>query len=180
MRIVLTGKYNYFELSDILESALEDIADIIEKENPELIHEITECHSTPVVSAVVDIGFCKKKEDEPEVLVTENDEVLTFKFVVDSKGVTFEGENIEKPIFTDADRAIVKLHEGLPEVAPVADISGADIVYEGQSNNILITVYSNNVVRYYKNGKLVQETTVQDGKLDDFIEEIKNIFGDKE
>ena len=35
MRIVLTGKYNYFELSDILESALEDIADIIEKENPE-------------------------------------------------------------------------------------------------------------------------------------------------
>ena len=74
----------------------------------------------------------------------------------------------------------MKLHEGLPEVAPVADISGADIVYEGQSNNILITVYSNNVVRYYKNGKLVQETTVQDGKLDDFIEEIKNIFGDKE
>lgn len=178
MRIVFKGETFGFNLSDLCIEAGAKIAKIIEKESPELFQHLSECHATPVISAVIDFGFIVDEGEEPQVLATDDDELLTFVFDVNDSEIKLEGSNLEEPMFTDTDRAIVDLAEGLPEVAHTIDVTGVAERYTTHVGGFDVTVYENGVVTYYKDGKLVQEATVQLDKLDDFIDEIKKLVGD--
>lgn len=178
MRIIMEGNTFSCVLSDLCEVAFYKIAKIIEKENPELYKQLSEYHATPIVSAVIDVGFQNKEGDEPQILATDAGEVLTFKFSVDNEMIKLEGDNMEEPLFTDTDRAIVDLAEGLTEVAHTIDVTGVPVEYQTHVGGLDVTIYGNGVVNYYKDNKLVQEATVQPDKLEDFINEVKRLVGD--
>lgn len=178
MRIVFKGETFGYNLSKLYFEAASEISKVIESENPELYQQIRDCHATPVISAVIDFGFQVNEGDEPQILATDEGEVLTFRFNVDDTDVELEGSNIKEPMFNDTDRAIVDLAEGLPEVAHTIDVTGVAEKYTAHVGGFDVIVYENGVVTYHKDGKLVQEATVQIDKLDDFIDEIKKLVGD--
>lgn len=179
MRIIMEGMTDGYMLGDLCEDALDEIATIIKNENPELFNQLVKCYATPMISAVIDVGFQVKEGDEPQMLVTDMGEVLTFKFkIFDGEMIELEGANMKEPLFTDTDRAIVDLAEGLTEVAHTIDVTGVPVKYETHVGGLDVTIYNNGVVNYYKDSKLVQETTVQPDKLEDFINEVKRLVGD--
>ena len=181
MRIVLQGKTDVNDVGNRILDALNQTMDIIDSENPDLIKELQDnIIGINVNSVVVDLEFELADKEEPLMLVTDADEVLTFKYTVDNDKVMLEGNNIEEPIFSDTDRAIVDLSEGLQEVKPQLDTNGLSIIYATEVAGLNIQVYENGFVQYYKEGKLVQEATVQPDKLQDFINEIIGLIGDNQ
>ena len=177
MRIVLQGKTNVNDVGNSILDALNQTMDIIDSENPDLIKELQiNVIGINVNSVVVDLEFELADKEEPLMLVTDADEVLTFKYTVDNDKVSLEGNNVEEPIFSDTDRAIVDLSEGLQEVKPQLDTSGLSIIYATEVAGLNIQVYENGFVQYYKEGKLVQEATVAPEKLNSFIESIEDII----
>ena len=181
MRIVLQGKTNVNDVGNIILDALNQTMDIIDNENPDLIKELqSNIIGINVNSVVVDLEFELANKEEPLMLVTDADEVLTFKYTVDNDKVSLEGNNVEEPIFSDTDRAIVDLSEGLQEVKSQLDTSGLSIIYATEVAGLNIQVYENGFVQYYKEGKLVQEATVAPEKLEDFINEVIGLVGDNQ
>ena len=181
MRIVLQGKTDVNDVGNSILDALNQTMDIIDNENPDLIKKLqSNIIGINVNSVVVDLEFELANKEEPLMLVTDADEVLTFKYTVDNDKVILEGNNVEEPIFSDTDRAIVDLSEGLQEVKPQLDTSGLSIIYATEVAGLNIQVYENGFVQYYKEGKLVQEATVQPDKLQDFINEIIRLVGDNQ
>ena len=181
MRIVLQGKTNVNDVGNSILDALNQTMDIIDNENPDLTKELqSNIIGINVNSVVVDLEFELADKEEPLMLVTDADEVLTFKYAVDNDKVLLEGNNVEEPIFSDTDRAIVDLSEGLQEVKPQLDTSGLSIIYATEVAGLNIVVYENGFVQYHKEGKLVQEATVQPDKLQDFINEIIRLVGDNQ
>ena len=181
MRIVLQGKTNVNDVGNSILDALNQTMDIIDNENPDLIKELqSNIIGINVNSVVVDLEFELANKEEPLMLVTDADEVLTFKYTVDNDKVSLEGNNVEEPIFSDTDRAIVDLSEGLQEVKPQLDTNGLSIIYATEVAGLNIQVYENGFVQYYKEGKLVQEATVAPEKLEDFINEVKGLIGDNQ
>ena len=181
MRIVLQGKTNVNDVGNSILDALNQTMDIIDNENPDLIKELqSNIIGINVNSVVVDLEFELANKEEPLMLVTDADEVLTFKYTVDNDKVSLEGNNVEEPIFSDTDRAIVDLSEGLQEVKPQLDTSGLSIIYATEVAGLNIQVYENGFVQYYKEGKLVQEATVAPEKLEDFINEVIGLVGDNQ
>ena len=179
MRIVLQGKTDVNDVGNSILDALNQTMDIIDNENPDLIKELQDnIIGINVNSVVVDLEFELANKEEPLMLVTDADEVLTFKYTVDNDKVSLEGNNVEEPIFSDTDRAIVDLSEGLQEVKPQLDTNGLSIIYATEVAGLNIQVYENGFVQYYKEGKLVLEATVPPEKLEDFINEIKELVGD--
>ena len=178
MRIIINGKIESNAIEDVIYNAYSKAIDIIEEENNDLYKDIAACHSIDVTSIVVDIGFTPNEGDEAQILATDAGEVLTFQFdAVDGK-VELTGSNKDTPLFSDTDRAYVDLAEGLQEVAHTIDVTGVPIEYSTHVGGLDLTVYANGAVIYYKDGKLVQEATVQPDKLEDFINEIKELVGD--
>lgn len=181
MRIVLQGKTDVNDVGNSILDALNQTMDIIDSENPDLIKELQDnIIGINVNSVVVDLEFELADKEEPLMLVTDADEVLTFQYTVDNDKVSLEGNNVEEPIFSDTDRAIVDLSEGLQEVKPQLDTSGLSIIYATEVAGLNIQVYENGFVQYYKEGKLVQEATVAPDKLQDFINEIIELVGDNQ
>ena len=181
MRIVLQGKTNVNDVGNSILDALNQTMDIIDSENPDLIKELQDnIIGINVNSVVVDLEFELADKEEPLMLVTDADEVLTFKYTVDNDKVSLEGNNVEEPIFSDTDRAIVDLSEGLQEVKPQLDTNGLSIIYATEVAGLNIQVYENGFVQYYKEGKLVQEATVAPEKLEDFINEVIGLVGDNQ
>ena len=181
MRIVLQGKTNVNDVGNRILDALNQTMDIIDNENPDLIKELqSNVIGINVNSVVVDLEFELANKEEPLMLVTDADEVLTFKYTVDNDKVSLEGNNVEEPIFSDTDRAIVDLSEGLQEVKPQLDTIGLSIIYATEVAGLNIQVYENGFVQYYKEGKLVQEATVAPEKLEDFINEVIGLVGDNQ
>ena len=181
MRIVLQGKTNVNDVGNSILDALNQTMDIIDSENPDLIKELqNNIIGVNVNSVVVDLEFELANKEEPLMLVTDADEVLTFKYTVDNDKVSLEGNNVEEPIFSDTDRAIVDLSEGLQEVKSQLDTSGLSIIYATEVAGLNIQVYENGFVQYYKEGKLVQEATVAPEKLEDFINEVIGLVGDNQ
>ena len=181
MRIVLQGKTNVNDVGNSILDALNQTMDIIDSENPDLIKELQDnIIGINVNSVVADLEFELADKKEPLMLVTDADEVLTFKYTVDNDKVILEGNNVEEPIFSDTDRAIVDLSEGLQEVKPQLDTNGLSIIYATEVAGLNIQVYENGFVQYYKEGKLVQEATVQPDKLEDFINEVTGLVGDNQ
>ena len=181
MRIVLQGKTDVNDVGNSILDALKQTMDIIDSENPDLIKELQDnIIGINVNSVVVDLEFELADKEEPLMLVTDADEVLTFNYTVDNDKVMLEGNNIEEPIFSDTDRAIVDLSEGLQEVKPQLDTNGLSIIYATEVAGLNIQVYENGFVQYYKEGKLVQEATVAPEKLEDFINEVIGLVGDNQ
>ena len=181
MRIVLQGKTNVNDVGNRILDALNQTMDIIDSENPDLFKELQDnIIGINVNSVVVDLEFELADKKEPLMLVTDADEVLTFKYTVDNDKVSLEGNNVEEPIFSDTDRAIVDLSEGLQEVKPQLDTNGLSIIYATEAAGLNIQVYENGFVQYYKEGKLVQEATVAPEKLEDFINEVIGLVGDNQ
>ena len=181
MRIVLQGKTNVNDVGNSILAALNQTMDIIDSENPDLFKELQDnIIGINVNSVVVDLEFELANKEEPLMLVTDADEVLTFKYTVDNDKVILEGNNVEEPIFSDTDRAIVDLSEGLQEVKPQLDTKGLSIIYATEAAGLNIQVYENGFVQYYKEGKLVQEATVAPEKLEDFINEVIGLVGDNQ
>ena len=181
MRIVLQGKTDVNDVGNSILNALNQTMDIIDSENPDLIKELQDnIIGINVNSVVVDLEFELANKEEPLMLVTDADEVLTFNYTVDNDKVMLEGNNIEEPIFSDTDRAIVDLSEGLQEVKPQLDTNGLSIIYATEVAGLNIQVYENGFVQYYKEGKLVQEATVAPEKLEDFINEVIGLVGDNQ
>ena len=179
MRLVINGKIEASALEDVIFAAYTKAIDIIEEENNDLYKDIGECYAVDATSIVVDIGFTPDEGDEAQILATDAGEVLTFQFdAVDDK-VELTGSNKDTPLFSDTDRAYVDLAEGLQEVAHTIDVTGVPVEYSTHVGGLDLTVYANGAVIYYKDGKLVQEATVQPDKLEDFINEIKELVGDK-
>lgn len=180
MRIILDGKMNDMDVLEALKEAVAQAYDIIVKEEPDLEDTLTkECDEAYVKSAVFDIGF-DMGDGELLSLVTDKDEILTFRFNVDDEGnVKLEGSNKDEPIFSDTDRAYVDLQQGLSEVTQQLDVSSANEIYHAKTiGGLDIHVYDNNTAQYFKDGKLVQETTIREGMLTAFIAEIKDLVGD--
>ena len=178
MRIVINGKIKSNVIEDVIYAAYAKAIDIIEEENNDLYKDLAACHSIDTTSIVVDIGFTPNAGDEAQILATDAGEVLTFQFdAVDDK-VELTGSNKDTPLFSDTDRAYVDLAEGLQEVAHTIDVTGVPIEYSTHVGGLDLTVYANGAVIYYKDGKLVQEATVQPDKLQDFINEVKGLVGD--
>ena len=179
MRIVLQGKTDVNDVGNSILDALNQTMDIIDNENPDLIKELQDnIIGINVNSVVVDLEFELADKEEPLMLVTDADEVLTFKYTVDNDKVLLEGNNVEEPIFSDTDRAIVDLSEGLQEVKPQLDTSGLSIIYATEVAGLNIVVYENGFVQYHKEGKLVQEATVAPEKLEAFIECLEGIINE--
>lgn len=178
MRIVINGKIKSYAIEDVIYKAYAKAIDIIEEENNDLYKDLAACHSIDATSIVVDIGFTPNEGDEAQILATDAGEVLTFKFDVADDKVELTGSNKDTPLFSDTDRAYVDLAEGLQEVAHTIDVTGVPIEYSTHVGGLDLTVYANGAVIYYKDGKLVQEATVQADKLQDFINEVKGLVGD--
>ena len=178
MRIIINGKIKSNAIEDVIYAAYAKAIDIIEEENNDLYKDLAACHGVDATSIVVDIGFTPNEGDEAQILATDAGEVLTFQFdAVDDK-VELTGSNKDTPLFSDTDRAYVDLAEGLQEVAHTIDVTGVPVEYSTHVGGLDLTVYANGAVIYYKDGKLVQEATVQPDKLEDFINEIKELVGD--
>lgn len=178
MRLVINGKIESEEIYNAIYNAFNMALDVIEEENNDLYKDIAACYGIDATSIVVDIGFIPNKGDDPQVLATDAGEVLTFQFDAGYDGVELTGNNKDTPIFTDTDRAIVDLAEGLKEVAHTIDVTGVPVKYKTHVGGLDVTIYNNGVVNYYKDNKLVQEATVQPDKLEDFINEVKGLVGD--
>ena len=178
MRIIINGKIKSNAIEDVIYAAYAKAIDIIEEENNDLYKDLAACHGVDATSIVVDIEFTPNEGDEAQILATDAGEVLTFQFdAVDDK-VELTGSNKDTPLFSDTDRAYVDLAEGLQEVAHTIDVTGVPVEYSTHVGGLDLTVYANGAVIYYKDGKLVQEATVQPDKLEDFINEIKELVGD--
>lgn len=177
MRIVLQGKTDVNDVGNNILDALNQTMDIIDTENPDLLKEL-QCNiiGINVNSVVVDLEFELANKEEPLMLVTDADEVVTFKFNMHNSMTILEGDNVEEPIFSDTDRAIVDLSEGLQEVKPQLDTKGLSIIYATEAAGLNIIVYENGFVQYYKDDKLIQEATVAPEKLNSFIESIEDII----
>ena len=178
MRLVINGKIDSNAIEDAIYNAYSKAIDIIEEENNDLYKDIAACHSIDVTSIVVDIGFTPNEGDESQILATDAGEVLTFQFDAVNDKVKLTGSNKDTPLFSDTDRAYVDLAEGLQEVPNTIDVTGVPVEYSTHVGGLDLTVYANGAVIYYKDGKLVQEATVQPDKLQDFINEIKELVGD--
>ena len=178
MRIIINGKIKSNAIEDIIYAAYAKAIDIIEEENNDLYKDLAACHSIDATSIVVDIGFTPNEGDEAQILATDAGEVLTFQFDAVNDEVKLTSSNKDTPLFSDTDRAYVDLAEGLPEVAHTIDVTGVPIEYSTHVGGLDLTVYANGAVIYYKDGKLVQEATVQPDKLQDFINEVKGLVGD--
>ena len=178
MRIIINGKIKSNAIEDIIYKAYAKAIDIIEEENNDLYKDLAVCHSIDATSIVVDIGFTPNEGDEAQILATDAGEVLTFQFDAVDDEVKLTGSNKDTPLFSDTDRAYVDLAEGLQEVAHTIDVTGVPIEYSTHVGGLDLTVYANGAVIYYKDGKLVQEATVQPNKLQDFINEVKGLVGD--
>lgn len=178
MRLVINGKIESNVIEDVIYKAYSKAIDIIEEENNDLYKDLAACHSIDATSIVVDIGFTPNKGDEAQILATDAGEVLTFQFAVADGKIELTDSNKDVPLFSDTDRAYVDLAEGLQEVAHTIDVTGVPIEYSTHVGGLDLTVYANGAVIYYKDGKLVQEATVQPDKLQDFINEVKGLVGD--
>lgn len=178
MRLVINGKIESNAIEDIIYTAYAKAIDVIEEENNDLYKDIAACHSIDATSIVLDIGFTPNEGDEAQILATDAGEVLTFQFDVADDKIELTGSNKDTPLFSDTDRAYVDLAEGLQEVAHTIDVTGVPIEYSTHVGGLDLTVYANGAVIYYKDGKLVQEATVQPDKLQDFINEVKGLVGD--
>ena len=178
MRLVINGKIDSNAIEDAIYNAYSKAIDIIEEENNDLYKDIAACHSIDVTSIVVDIGFTPNEGDESQILATDAGEVLTFQFDAVNDEVKLTSSNKDTPLFSDTDRAYVDLAEGLQEVPNTIDVTGVPVEYSTHVGGLDLTVYANGAVIYYKDGKLVQEATVQPDKLQDFINEIKELVGD--
>ncbi len=180
MRIVINGKMESNAIEDAIYNAYNMALDVIEEENNDLYKDIAACYDIAATSIVIDIGFTPNEGDEAQILATDAGEVLTFQFDVADDKVELTGSNKDTPLFTDMDRAIVDLSEGLQEVAHTIDVTGVPVEYSTHVGGLDLTVYANGAVIYYKDGKLVQEATVQPDKLQDFINEVKGLVGDSQ
>lgn len=181
MRIIIEGKCNDYNLEQILGLASDKISVIIKEEEPELFQSIVdEVDDAYIISASIELGFKVKGQEELQSLVTEHGEVLTFKFTTDGEDVELTGSNKDVPVFNDTDRAYVDLAEGLEEVEPQLDVEGLAIIYQATVANIKVIVYENGYAQYYKEDKLVLESTVPTEKLDDFLEELKWLVDEEE
>ena len=178
MRLVINGKIKSNVIEDIIYAAYAKAIDIIEEENNDLYKDLAACHSIDATSIVVDIGFTPNEGDEAQILATDAGEVLTFQFDVADDKVKLTSSNKDTPLFSDTDRAYVDLADGLQVVAHTIDVTGVPVEYSTHVGGLDLTVYANGAVIYYKDGKLVQEATVQPDKLQDFINEIKELVGD--
>lgn len=179
MRIILEGKFNDYNLEQILGIASDKAIEIISKEDAELIKTIsTDVEDVKIISASIELGFKVRGQEELQSLVTEHGEVLTFKFTTDGEDVELKGSNKDVPVFNDTDRAYVDLSEGLEEVEPQLDVEGLAIIYQSTIAGIKVTVYENGFAQYHKEGKLVQECIVPTDKLDDFLEELERLVGE--
>ena len=178
MRIIINGKIKSNAIEDVIYAAYAKAIDIIEEENNDLYKDLAACNSIDATSIVVDIGFTPDEGDEAQILATDAGEVLTFQFDAVNDEVKLTGSNKDIPLFSDTDRAYVDLAEGLQEVAHTIDVTGVPIEYSTHVGGLDLTVYANGAVIYYKDGKLVQEATVQPDKLQDFINEVKGLVGD--
>lgn len=178
MRLVINGKIKSNAIEDVIYAAYAKAIDIIEEENNDLYKDLAACHSIDATSIVVDIGFTPNEGDEAQILATDAGEVLTFQFDAVNDEVKLTCSNKDTPLFSDTDRAYVDLAEGLQEVAHTIDVTGVPIEYSTHVGGLDLTVYANGAVIYYKDGKLVQEATVQPDKLQDFINEVKGLVGD--
>lgn len=178
MRIIINGKIKSNAIEDIIYNAYAKAIDIIEEENNDLYKDLAACHSIDATGIVVDIGFTPNEGDEAQILATDAGEVLTFQFDAVDNEVKLTSSNKDTPLFSDTDRAYVDLAEGLQEVAHTIDVTGVPIEYSTHVGGLDLTVYANGAVIYYKDGKLVQEATVQPDKLQDFINEVKGLVGD--
>lgn len=178
MRLVINGKMKSNLIEDVIYAAYAMAIDVIEEESNDLYRDICACHGVDATSIVIDIGFTPNEGDEAQILATDAGEVLTFQFDVADDEIKLTGNNKDTPLFTDTDRAIVDLAEGLQEVAHTIDVTGVPVEYSAHVGGLDLTVYANGAVIYYKDGKLVQEATVQPDKIQDFINEIKGLVGD--
>lgn len=178
MRLVINGKMKSNLIEDVIYAAYAMAIDVIEEESNDLYRDICACHGVDATSIVIDIGFTPNEGDEAQILATDAGEVLTFQFDVADDEIKLTGNNKDTPLFTDTDRAIVDLAEGLQEVDHTLDVTGIPVEYSTHVGGLDLTVYANGAVIYYKDGKLVQEATVQPDKLQDFINEIKGLVGD--
>ena len=178
MRLVINGKIKSNVIEDVIYAAYAKAIDIIEEENNDLYKDLAACHDVDATSIVIDIGFTPNEGDEAQILATDAGEVLTFQFDVADDKVELTSSNKDTPLFSDTDRAYVDLAEGLQEVAHTIDVTGVPIEYSTHVGGLDLTVYANGAVIYYKDGKLVQEATVQPDKLQDFINEVKRLVGD--
>ena len=178
MRLVINGKIEASAIENAIFNAYTKAIDIIEEENNDLYKDIGECYAVDAISIVVDIGFTPDEDDEAQILATDAGEVLTFQFDAVNDKVKLTGSNKDTPLFSDTDRAYVDLAEGLQEVPHTIDVTGVPVEYSTHVGGLDLTVYANGAVIYYKDGKLVQEATVQPDKLEDFINEIKELVGD--
>lgn len=178
MRLVINGKIKSNAIEDVIYKAYAKAIDIIEEENNDLYKDLAACHSIDATSIVVDIGFTPNEGDEAQILATDAGEVLTFQFDAVNDEVKLTNSNKDTPLFSDTDRAYVDLAKGLQEVAHTIDVTGVPIEYSTHVGGLDLTVYANGAVIYYKDGKLVQEATVQPDKLQDFINEVKGLVGD--
>ena len=178
MRLVINGKIKSNVIEDVIYAAYAKAIDIIEEENNDLYKDLAACHDVDATSIVIDIGFTPNEGDEAQILATDAGEVLTFQFDVADDKVELTSSNKDTPLFSDTDRAYVDLAEGLQEVAHTIDVTGVPVEYSTHVGGLDLTVYANGAVIYYKDGKLVQEATVQPDKLQDFINEVKRLVGD--
>lgn len=178
MRLVINGKIEASVIYDAIYSAYGKALDVIEEENKDLYRDITACYDIAATGIVVDIGFTPNEGDEAQILATDAGEVLTFQFAVADGKIELTDSNKDTPLFSDTDRAYVDLAKGLQEVAHTIDVTGVPIEYSTHVGGLDLTVYANGAVIYYKDGKLVQEATVQPDKLQDFINEVKGLVGD--
>lgn len=181
MRIILEGKFNDYDLEQILGIASDKAVGIISKEDAELVEAIsTDVEDIKIISASIELGFKVKGQEGLQSLVTEHGEVLTFKFNVDGNDVELDGDNKDVPIYSDTDRAYVDLADGLEEVIPQLNTDGLSIIYQATVAGIKVTVYDNGYALYHKDDKLVQECVVAKDKLDDFLEELNELISNEE
>ena len=175
MRIIIEGNVPQHLLKKAVENAATEALKIIKEQDKDLFWEVIKAYDVVSTSTVVDLGIVPKKGDDPLVLTTDNGEMLTFKFRLDGKNIVLDSNNIDEPIFSEQDQAILQLADGLKPVEGKLDVTGLKQIYTAKVAGINLEVYENGYVRYFKDGCLVQEATVKPENLTAFLADVTRL-----
>ena len=175
MRIVVEGTVPMHKMKKVITEACSQAMNIIKEQDKDLFWEIVKAYDVVSTSTVIDVGIVPKKGDDPLVLTTDNGELLTFKFRLDGTDVRLDSNNIDEPVFSEQDQAILQLAEGLKPVEGKLDVTGLKQIYTAKVAGINLEVYENGFIRYFKDGCLVQEATVKPENLTAFLADVTRL-----
>ncbi len=184
MNIIINGNIPAENLDSTLTKALANATTIIRENNPELGDMLNnDIEQLYVTTTDITLGFKVKGSDDVQVLTANHygkDEMLTFIYDLDGSGnpslTDFNDDAANKnSIYSDKSHALADVVSGFTPIEPTLSVEGAKVIFYDKVGLLHVQVYDNGVVRYYKDGNLVEEGAVKAHELEEFLSLVEDL-----